>query len=227
MNVLGVVAHPDDEVLGVGGTLARHAADGDDVSVCILADGVGARHDEIDEQYQKEIKRRRERAHKACGRLGIDSVTCYSFPDNKFDSVSLLEIVKVVEEAIEEYDPAVVYTHHYGDLNVDHELTARAVTTATRPLRDTGVERVLAFETLSATEWSVPSPKNAFQPQQFVNIADHLEQKIDALQVYEDELREQPHPRTVETVRQNARVWGAKSGVPAAEPFELIRAVRR
>jgi LmbE family N-acetylglucosaminyl deacetylase len=141
--------------------------------------------------------------------------------------VSLLEIVKIVEEAIEEYDPSVVYTHHYGDLNVDHELTCRAVTTATRPLRDSCVERVLAFETLSATEWSTPSPNNAFQPQQFVNIADHIEQKLDALQVYEDELREQPHPRTVETVRQNARVWGAKSGVPAAEPFELIRAVRR
>jgi LmbE family N-acetylglucosaminyl deacetylase len=227
MNALAVVAHPDDEVLGVGGTLARHAADGDNVAVHILADGVGARHDEIDEQTRKQIRRRRERARKACDDLGVNSVTFHSFPDNEFDSVSLLEIVKAVEGAIEDSAPSVVYTHHYGDLNVDHELTSRAVTTATRPLSDSDIKRVLAFETLSATEWSAPSADNAFQPQQFVNISDHLEQKLDALEVYEDELREHPHPRTVDTVRQNAEVWGAKSGMPAAEPFELIRSVRR
>jgi LmbE family N-acetylglucosaminyl deacetylase len=227
MNVLAVVSHPDDEVLGVGGTLARHAADGDNVTVCILANGVGARHDDIDEHARKQIQRRRERARKACDYLGVDSVTFHSFPDNKFDSVPLLKIVKIAEQTIENVDPSVVYTHHYGDLNIDHKLTSHAVTTATRPLRDSGVEQVLAFETLSATEWSVPSPENAFQPQSFVNIDDQLEKKIDALRVYKDELREPPHPRNAKTVRQNAEVWGAKAGVPAAEPFELLREVRR
>jgi LmbE family N-acetylglucosaminyl deacetylase len=226
MNVLAVVAHPDDEVLGVGGTIARHADESDEVHVCILADGVGSRHEELDEEAREQIETRRERARGACDVLGVESVSFYSFPDNEFDSVPLLEIVKTVEKEIEEHKPSVVYTHHYGDLNIDHELACRAVTTATRPLKDSGVERVLAFETLSATEWSVPSPENAFQPQHFVNVEEQLDRKLEALRVYEDELREAPHPRTVETVRQNAEVWGAKAGIPAAEPFEILREVR-
>jgi LmbE family N-acetylglucosaminyl deacetylase len=227
MNVLCVVAHPDDEVLGVGGTLARHAADGNDVHICILSDGVSARHDEVNEAARRQIERRQARAEEACRYLGVDSVTFHSFPDNEFDSVPLLEIVKTVEKEIRDNNPSVVYTHHYGDLNIDHELTCRAVTTATRPLKDSSIERVLAFETLSATEWSAPSPENVFQPQTFVNIADQLENKLDALRVYKDELRELPHPRNPKIVRQNAEVWGAKAGIPAAEPFELLREVRR
>jgi LmbE family N-acetylglucosaminyl deacetylase len=101
------------------------------------------------------------------------------------------------------------------------------VTTATRPFKDACVERVLAFETLSATEWSVPEPTNAFQPTTFIDVSDHLDAKLDALSVYERELRDFPNPRTVETVRKNAEVWGAKSGIPAAEPFELLREVDR
>ena len=227
MKVLCIAAHPDDEVLGVGGTLARHAEDGDDVYVCILADGVGSRHEELDEEAREQIESRRERAREACDRLGVGSVSFYSFPDNEFDSVPLLEIVKTIEEEIEEHEPDVVYTHHYGDLNIDHELTCRATVTATRPLPDSEVERVLAFETLSASEWSVPSPKNTFQPQHFVNVEEQMEAKLNALGVYEDELREPPHPRNAETVRKNAELWGAKAGVPAAEPFEVLREVRR
>lgn len=214
-------------MLGVGGTLARHEMEGDDVHVCILADGVGSRHEEIDEEARGQIERRRNRAREACGNLGVDSVSFHSFPDNKFDSVTLLKIVKTVEEEIEEHEPSVIYTHHYGDLNIDHELACRAVMTATRPLKDSGVDRVLAFETLSATEWSVPSSENAFQPQHFVNVEEQMGAKLDALRVYKDELREPPHPRTVETVRQNAEVWGAKAGVPAAEPFEVLREIKR
>jgi LmbE family N-acetylglucosaminyl deacetylase len=227
MKVTCIASHPDDEVLGVGGTLARHERKGDDVHVCILADGVGSRHEEIDQEAREQIERRRERAREACDHLGVDSVSFYSFPDNEFDSVPLLEIVKTVEEEIKKHEPSVVYTHHYGDLNIDHELTCRAVMTATRPLKDSGVERVLSFETLSATEWSVPSSENAFQPQHFVNVEEQMEAKLDALRVYEDELRDAPHPRTVETVRQNAEVWGAKAGVPAAEPFEVLREIKR
>ena len=225
MAVLCVAAHPDDEVLGAGGTLARHAADGEDVHVCILSDGVTSRYDDP-ESATEEIEQRRDRARRACETLGA-TVSLHEFPDNQFDTVALLDIVQIIEAEIAEHEPRVVYTHHYGDLNVDHELACRATVTATRPLADSGVERVLAFETLSATEWSVPSPENAFQPQEFVNVEDHLPAKLDALAVYESELREPPHPRTPETVEQNAHVWGAKAGVPAAEPFEVLRAVRR
>jgi len=227
MSVLCVVAHPDDEVLGVGGTLARHADTGDEVHVCILSDGVTSRYNKIDEDAREEIERRRNRARTACNELGVKSTSFYTYPDNRFDTVSLLEIVQTIEEEIERHEPEIIYTHHHGDLNVDHELTSRATVTATRPLADHTVNRVLAFETLSATEWSAPTSSNAFQPTTFVGIADHLEVKLDALSVYEKELREPPHPRTIETVQKNANVWGAKAGLAAAEPFELLRKIRR
>lgn len=223
MNVLCVVSHPDDEVLAVGGTLARHAAGGDDVAVLILSDGVASRHETITPEVEAKIERRRDRARQAADRLGVESVEFHTFPDNAFDTVPLLDIIQRIETTVVEVEPEVVYTHHYGDLNVDHELTCRATMTATRPLADSGVNRVLAGETLSATEWSAPSPDKAFQPTTFVDIADHLEAKLGTLKVYEGELREPPHPRTVDTVRNNARVWGAKAGFDAAEPFEVLR----
>jgi LmbE family N-acetylglucosaminyl deacetylase len=224
MSVLCIVAHPDDEVLGVGGTLARHAADGDEVHICILSDGVTSRYDDTD-AADTEIQQRRQRAKQAADTLGA-TVSLHGFPDNCFDTVPLLDIVQTIEAEVAENNPDIIYTHHYGDLNIDHELTCRAVTTAARPLKDSGVERVFAFETLSATEWSVPSPDNSFHPQHFVTITDQLETKLDSLRIYEEELREPPHPRNVETVRQNTRVWGAKVGSYAAEAFELIREVR-
>ena len=225
MSVLCIVAHPDDEVLGVGGTLARHAADGDSVHVCILSDGVTSRYDEP-EDAREEIEQRRCRAERAADILGA-TVSLHSFPDNSFDTVPLLDIVQTLESEIAEHAPDIVYTHHYGDLNVDHELTCRATVTATRPLAESDIDRVLAFETLSASEWAVPRPDNAFQPTSFVEISQHIDVKTDALSVYEDELRDPPHPRTVGTVEQNAEVWGSKAGVTAAEPFELLREVRR
>jgi LmbE family N-acetylglucosaminyl deacetylase len=225
MSILCVVAHPDDEVLGVGGTLARHAVDGEDVHICILSDGVTSRYDDT-ETADDEIEQRRQRARQAAKTLGA-TVSLYGFPDNSFDTAPLLNIVQTIESEISDHDPDVVYTHHYGDLNIDHELACRATITATRPLADSGVGRVLAFETLSASEWSVPRQDNAFQPTSFVNISDSLDTKIDALSVYERELREPPHPRTVDTVRKNAEVWGSKTGVQAAEPFEILREIRR
>lgn len=225
MSVLCIVAHPDDEVLGVGATLAKHAANGRDVHVCILSDGVTSRYDDTD-AAEAEIEQRRDRARQACRTLGA-TVSLHGFPDNSFDTVPLLDIVQTVEAEIEEHDPTVVYTHHYGDLNVDHELACRATVTATRPLADSAIERVLAFETLSSSEWAIPKPGNAFQPTSFVDISGHLETKLSALEAYEDELVDPPHPRNLETVRQNAAVWGAKTGSEAAEPFEVLREVHR
>jgi LmbE family N-acetylglucosaminyl deacetylase len=225
VSVLCIAAHPDDEVLGGGGTLARHAAEGESVHVCILSDGVTSRYDDED-AANEEIKRRRDRARRACNTLGA-TVSLYGFPDNSFDTVPLLDIVQTIESEIESHNPSMIYTHHHGDLNIDHELTCRATITATRPLAGSNIERVLAFETLSASEWSIPKSDNAFQPTSFVNIEEHLETKLEALTVYESELREPPHPRTVETVQKNAEVWGAKAGIEAAEPFTVLREVRR
>lgn len=224
MSILCIAAHPDDEILGVGGTLARHVLDGEDVHVCILSDGVTSRYKDS-AAAKEEIKTRRERARDACSLLGA-SVSLHEFPDNQFDTIPLLDIIQTIEAEIAEHTPEVVYTHHYGDLNVDHELASRATVTATRPLHDSPIDRVLAFETLSATEWSVPSSSRAFQPTSFVDISISIDTKMEALSIYEDELREEPHPRTLDTVRNNAQVWGAKSGFVAAEPFELLRETR-
>lgn len=221
--VLAVVAHPDDETIGAGGTLARHAAAGDDVHVLVLGDGVTSRYDERPPAAEAEIERRRERARSAADTLGVDSITFDDFPDNAFDSVRLLDLTQRIEMALDRYDPETLYTHHYGDLNVDHERTCRATVTAARPLTDAPVTEILAFETLSATEWNVPTADTAFQPTTFVDIADTLEAKVAAMGAYADEVRDPPHPRSVDALEGNARLWGHKSGMAAAEAFELLR----
>jgi len=224
MSVLCIGAHPDDEVIGVGGTLARHATNGTDVHVCLLSDGVTSRYDD-ESAAQGEIEQRRDRARQACETLGA-TVSFYDFPDNSFDTVPLLDIVQTIEAEIEEHEPTVVYTHHYGDLNVDHELACRAVATAARPLPDTTIEEILLFPTLSSTEWGLPTGANTFQPTTFVNVEGYERQKIDALSVYEDETREHPHPRTPENVNRMLELWGTVAGLPVAEPFELLRSMR-
>lgn len=226
MDVLCVVAHPDDEVIGIGGTLARHAANGDDVHVCVLAETEVSRNETIDEEAAARQRRRRDQTRRACEILGVESVRFYSYPENEFDAVPLVDLVQTVEAELDRVEPTVAYTHHYGDLNVSHELTCRAVQTAARPLPGTSVESVFAFETLSSSEWSVPDGRNGFEPTTFVDVTDVLDRKLDALAEHEDELRDRPHPRNVETVRQNARVWGAKCGLEAAEPLEVLRQVR-
>jgi LmbE family N-acetylglucosaminyl deacetylase len=225
MSVLCIAAHPDDEVLGVGGTLARHAADGDEVHICILSDGVTSRYDETD-AADAEIKQRRQRAQRAADTLGA-TVSLHGFPDNSFDTVPLLDIVQTIEAEIAEYEPDTVYTHHYGDLNVDHELASRAVATAARPLPDATFDEVLLFPTLSSSEWGLPKSDNAFQATTYVNIEDYVDAKVEAMKVYQTELRGHPHPRSIENVRRAAHLWGSTAGVPAAEPFEQLRHIKR
>lgn len=222
MRVLAVVAHPDDEVIGVGGTLARHAEQGDEVWVVILGDGKTSRRPE----YAVLSEAARDGSHgeteEAVRRLGVHHVARHDLPDNRFDSLPLLDVIKRVEEHVQALAPEIVYTHHGGDVNVDHCVTHRAVVTATRPLPGCPVRWVLAFETLSSTEWSYREPWT-FAPDYFVNIAGQLERKLSALAAYGSELRDPPHPRSLEVIEQNARVWGAKCGFPAAEPFQVIR----
>ena len=223
MRVLAVVAHPDDEVLGPGATLAKHASDGDETAVVMLGDGVSARYDEQTQETSEQISRRRERARRACDKIGVETVRFHTFPDNQFDTVPLLDLVKTIEDEIESFGPDVLYTHHHGDLNIDHELTARATVTAARPLPKSDIDGIYGFETLSSTEWSLPTADNAFTPTSFVDVSEHVDAKLDALRTYENELETHPHPRTPENVRRNLELWGAKSGLEAAEAFTVIR----
>ena len=224
MTILAVVAHPDDELIGVGGTLAKHVSKGEKVHVVILSKtGISRDNNEICENYPEK---RREQARAACKKIGFESLRFHSYPENEFDTVPLLEIVQTIEDEISRVDPEIVYTHHFSDLNISHEYTCRAVMTAARPLPNSNICQVLTFETLSSTEWSSPKASNQFTPRVFVDIEDTLKQKIDALTKYEGELKQHPHPRSVENIRRNAKLWGAKAGLPAAEPFDVLYEIR-
>lgn len=227
MRVLCVAAHPDDEVIGVGGTLAKHAAEGDEVFVLLLGDGEMARYETLTLEAEAGRARRRDDARRVGELLGFESVRILDFWGNQLDKEPFIDVVRAVEDEIQQIRPTVVYTHHFGDLNMDHQLTARAVKTATRPFADSTVDRVLSFETLSSTEWAMPTAETAFQPTVAVDIEPYLEQKEEALTIYEDEMRDRPHPRTIDSIVQNGLLWGDKFGLHAAEPFVLLLDRRR
>ncbi|SLN38174.1 PIG-L deacetylase family protein [Oceanibacterium hippocampi] len=223
MRILIVAAHPDDEVLGAGAVAARHADRGDEVAIAILGEGLSARHASRDAVPAAERTALREASEKAAAILGAGRLRLHDFPDNRFDSVALLDIVKVVEAEIADWQPEVVYTHFAGDLNIDHEITSRAVLTACRPLPGAAVRRILAFEVPSATGWGLP--QHPFQPTVFADVSGTLERKVAALAAYDGELRPFPHPRSAEALRAKAAAWGSQSGLTAAEPFQLIREI--
>jgi LmbE family N-acetylglucosaminyl deacetylase len=225
--VLVVAAHPDDEVLGAGGAIAWHQDRGDRVSVLILGEGVSARFAKraearrgADARRFAALKRDMARAHRI---LGVHTTVHHDLADNRFDSVDLLDIVKVVEQVVEQTDPQIVYTHHGGDLNNDHRLTFEAVLAACRPVPGRRIERVLSFEVLSSTEWAPPVADRAFLPNVFIDIDRVLARKVKAMACYRGELKPPPHPRSLDAIRHQAHLWGAKSGFRAAEAFMLVR----
>lgn len=225
MIVLVVAAHPDDEVLGCGGTIAGHAAQGHEVHVHILAEGATSRWAERETADVSAVEALRDQAVRAGEILGAVDVVLHAMPDNRLDTVPLLEVVKVVEAAVQRVKPEVVYTHHGGDLNIDHVIVHRAVLTATRPLGTASVSDVLAFEVPSSTEWSFQR-FGAFSPNVFVDISDTLELKLRAIACYESEGRAFPHPRSAEALAAIAKRWGSVAGCASAEAFELIRSIR-
>lgn len=224
--VLVLAAHPDDEVLGCGGTIARRSRDGDDVHIAILGEGITSRFQNREEADLTELERLHERSREAGRIVGATQVSLFGLPDNRFDSIALLDIVKIIEGLIDGLEPSVVYTQHGGDLNIDHNLLYRATLTATRPMADCPVRELYAYEVASSTEWAFQKFEPAFRPNTFVDISETLESKIAAMEVYESEARAFPHPRSPEALRAQAQRWGSASGLHAAEAFELVRAVR-
>ena len=217
--LLVVAAHPDDEVLGCGGTIARYTAQGVQAHVIFLADGIAARKG----MEAEALQQRQGAARSAADYLGIRSVSFGQFPDNRLDSVDLLDIVKTVEAAIAQYQPDTVLTHHVGDVNIDHQRVHQAVVTACRPQPGHPVRTLLFFEVPSSTEWQPPGSASPFLPNWFVDISETLACKLAALAAYEEELRPFPHPRSAEAVEALARWRGATVGVAAAEGFVLGR----
>ncbi len=225
---LVIAAHPDDEVLGCGGTLASLAALGkhNEIRVGILGEGISSRYARREQTPRRALSRLQAQARAANAAWSARAVEFGGLPDNRFDSVPLLEIVKRVERWIEAWQPEVIYTHHPGDLNIDHSLTFRAVLTATRPMAGTPVKELYAFEVPSSTEWAFARVEPAFRPNVFVDVSKTIDVKVRALQCYEEEVRAFPHPRSPEALRVMARRWGSTVGLQYAEAFELIRSVR-
>lgn len=226
--VLVVAAHPDDEVLGCGGAIARHADAGDAIHILILAEGATARSNERDAEAQRdEIEALRDDARQAARILGAQPPKFAGLPDNRLDSLDLLDIVKKVEATVAEVQPTTVYTHHGGDLNLDHRICHHATMIACRPLPEATCAAIFEFETVSSTEWASPSTDKPFVPMRFVDISRQLDRKLEALRAYGSEVRPFPHARSVENVAALARVRGASAGMEAAEAFMVAREIVR
>jgi len=222
--ILIVAAHPDDEVLGCFGTVSRLIEEGYEAYTLILGEGVTSRDDTRNrEGREAEVNTLRAQIRAANDAIGIQKVYIENFPDNRFDSVDLLDIVKVVARVKEEVQPDIIFTHFENDLNIDHTMTCRAVLTATRPMADECVKEIYSFEVLSSTEWNYPL---SFTPDTYFDISKTLHKKVEAMAAYRSELREFPHPRSLDGIELSARYWGMRVGCAAAEAFQCIRALR-
>jgi len=225
MKVLVVAAHPDDEVLGCGGTMTRLAREEHDVYVAILGEGITSRYQQRENANLELVKILQTHSREAAKVLGAKDVFTFKLPDNRFDAVPLLDVVKIIEDLVGRLSPQVIYTHHGGDLNVDHKLVHRAVLTATRPIQSQPVKEIYAFEIPSSTDWAFQRFGPIFNPNVFVDVSDTLNTKLKALSRYETEIRVFPHPRSPEAIEAIARRWGSVVGCEAAEAFELVRVV--
>jgi len=222
--ILVVAAHPDDEILGCGGTVARLANEGAKVYTLLLGQGIAARHGSLDKkEYQEQIAKLKKCTHDANGAIGVQEVFSFDFPDNKFDTVALLDIIKTIEKIKYKIKPDVIFTHYEKDLNIDHRITYEAVITATRPLPGEMVREIYSFEVLSSTEWHYPL---AFSPNTFFDISKSMNLKLEALGCYKTEVTDYPHPRSLEGVELNAKTWGMKVGVKFAEAFKCLRCIK-
>ncbi len=217
--VLVVAAHTDDEALGCAGTIAKHVAQGDEVHLLFMTDGIGSRVVKANEAGERLTA-----AQKAAHILKVKSFANLNFPDNRMDSVPMLDVVKEIENKVAEIQPEAIYTHYLGDLNVDHQVTHKAVMTACRPQPDFCVKEIYAFEVVSSTEWQTPGLV-PFTPNVFVNITDYIDIKKQALEAYSEEMRQPPHSRSVKNAIRLNELRGNTVGFDYAESFVLVRII--
>jgi LmbE family N-acetylglucosaminyl deacetylase len=224
--ILIVAAHPDDEILGCGGTVARMIDERNaEVVTLILGEGITSR-DRTREQKNRiqEINTLKQNMIDANKILGIDVVSSFDFPDNRFDAVALIDIVKAIEEIKSKFNPDIIFTHYANDMNIDHCITNKAVLTATRPMSEETVKEIYAFEILSSTEWNFPL---TFAPNFYVDISNSIEKKLQAIGIYKNEIRDFPHPRSLEGIELNAKYWGMRVGASHCEAFQMLRKILR
>lgn len=220
--ILVVAAHPDDELLGEGATIRRMVDEGATARALILAEGATSRAGSRDEADRDELVALKEDARRAAQIIGFEEVSFCGYPDNRMDSIDLLDVVKEVSACIDAFRPDTIFTHHHGDLNVDHRVACEAVLTATRPMEGCFVKRVYAFETPSSSEWEFGS-LGTFVPNVFVDVTATLQAKIDGMACYKGESRPSPHPRSPEALKALAEYRGSIAGCRYAEAFQLLR----
>ncbi|MBU78924.1 MAG: PIG-L family deacetylase [Flavobacteriales bacterium] len=226
--VMIVVAHPDDELLGIGGTIQKLKSEYNcKIQVVILGEGITSRDTVRDiDKRNEELNTHQKNILAAKNILNYDNLSTYQFPDNRFDTVPLLDIIKVIEKEKNKMNPEVIFTHHGGDLNIDHQITFKAVITSSRPQNNEKVKSIFCFETPSATEWQSSNHPSIFKPNLFIEINENqIEKKIEAMECYEYEKRKFPHPRSPEALKILASYRGLSIGRHYAEAFELIRGI--
>lgn len=224
--ILVVVAHPDDELLGCGSSMHKLINENNcSIRTVILGEGITSRSDNRDiEKWKVELEKHRSNIRTAAKIIGYNSVSIYDFPDNRFDTVALLDIVKIIEKEKEDFQAEIVFTHHGGDLNIDHQRTFEAVMTACRPMDNEKVEGIITFETPSGTEWRASSDPKHFIPNLFIEISENnLDAKILGMESYEFERRAYPHPRSPEALKILAQRYGVMNGGNLFEAFQIIR----
>ena len=217
--ILIVASHPDDEILGCAGTVARMVKEGAEARTLILGEGPTARGILTESDLEKVWNIAKDANEK----IGVEVVYLVGFVDNMLDTLPLLEITKKVESYIEDFRPDIIFTHFKDDLNIDHRITYQAVITATRPMQGQTVKEIYSFEIPSSTEWAFPT---SFSPDVFWDIDSTLDNKIKALDCYGDELRPYPHPRSEEGIEYLAGYRGMQCGCEYAEAFKTVRVIR-
>lgn len=223
--IMVVVAHPDDELLGLGATMHKLIQEYNvQTHVVILGEGITSRGDERDtKKWEEELKIHKQNIKEAQAAIGYHSVSTYDFPDNRFDTVALLDIIKVIEKEKEQFQPDIIFTHHGGDLNIDHQRTFEAVITVTRPMKNEVVKTIITFETPSGTEWQSSSDPRRFVPNLFIEVSEEdVAAKIKGMESYEFEKREWPHPRSPRALKAVASQNGIVVGCNYVERLELI-----
>jgi N-acetylglucosamine malate deacetylase 1 len=214
--ILVVAAHPDDELLGCGGTIALHTRAGDAVTTVIVCEGESLR-------YGEEGVGQAAHTESAARLLGVNDTRLLRFADQRLDRITLTEIIEPLEKIVREVRPTTIYCQHGGDVNRDHHLVFEALLVATRPTEQF-IQSVYAFDTASSTEWAYP---RTFIPDTWVDITETLALKLEAMACYKSELRDYPHPRSLKGLEYRARTWGNQSCLDAAEVFMTIRRVMR
>lgn len=214
--VVVFTAHPNNELMGCGGTIALHARRGDQVTTVVACEGeslrLGSGAGNIDAQTMS-----------ACRKLGVSDIRLLGFPDQRLDALPQTDLIRPLEQIVREVQPHLVYTQYGGDLNRDHEALFRAVLVAVRPIEES-IEAVYSFDTASSTEWAFP---RAFTPDTWVDISTTLETKLEAMACYQSELRDYPHPRSLEALQHRAKAWGNQSCLDVAEVFMTVRRIYR